>query len=214
MSKIAAASAEPDPHLEDLLAYGRKHGQVSLKEISQYLATELEDEALDLVLEALLDAGIEVLESDPDEDEETLIDDSEKDDIAAEAAAASEDQVTTDPIRMYMQAMGAVSLLSRQQEIEIAKRIERSQCDVAHALAQLPTLVMQAAGQISGLSGKETESGRTRRRFPGPSQAAQENRDRRCRRGPPTAVFATDPQSFPSLEQAACGRPAQARSPQ
>ncbi len=133
MSKNAPPPFEQEHHLEELLARGRKQGHLTMAEVSGHLADAHSAESVDLIVEHLIDSGIDVLEHHL-EDEPELLDDSK------DALDPPEDVHTSDPIRMYMRAMGAVDLLSRQQEIEIAKRIERSQCAAVYAMAQCPTV--------------------------------------------------------------------------
>ncbi|OXE29096.1 RNA polymerase subunit sigma, partial [Vibrio parahaemolyticus] len=88
------------------------------------------------------DMGIKVVETAPDADDLALNDDTNiTDEDAAEAAAAALSSVeseigrTTDPVRMYMREMGTVELLTREGEIDIAKRIEEGINQVQSSVA-------------------------------------------------------------------------------
>ena len=93
------------------------------------------------------DLGLQVHETAPDADDLLLANSEESDDIAleqaAEALAAVENETgrTTDPVRMYMREMGTVDLLTREGEIEIAKRIEEGMRDLLAASVVYPKTV-------------------------------------------------------------------------
>ena len=146
MSKNPTSSPpDQDNTLEELIAHGREKGHLTLDEIHKQLSDEHDDETISLMVESLSDMGIEIMEQDPD-DEDDLLGESEeiegKDPDGPEnATPAPDDSHTSDPIRMYMRAMGAVSLLSRAEEIEIAKRIELSECNAVFAMAQCPLVI-------------------------------------------------------------------------
>jgi RNA polymerase primary sigma factor len=93
------------------------------------------------------DLGLQVHETAPDADTLMLAESENSDDIAleqaAEALAAVENETgrTTDPVRMYMREMGTVDLLTREGEIEIAKRIEEGMRDLLNASVSYPKTV-------------------------------------------------------------------------
>jgi RNA polymerase primary sigma factor len=93
------------------------------------------------------DLGLQVHETAPDADTLMLAESENSDDIAleqaAEALAAVENETgrTTDPVRMYMREMGTVDLLTREGEIEIAKRIEEGMRDLLKASVYYPKTV-------------------------------------------------------------------------
>ena len=112
------------------------------------------------------DMGISVYETPPDGDELVLSDDSRvgsDDDATEEAVAVLASSVdaefgrTTDPVRMYMREMGTVELLTRQGEIEIAKRIEEGQREVMLAIAAFPPTLQTLFGEY-----QRTEDGEIR----------------------------------------------------
>ncbi len=143
MSKSPDPSTDLDSVVEDLRARGKERGHLTLDEIHKRLSDELDSEAISLMVESLSeslsDMGIEIMEQDPDEEDEDL--DGKDPDAPEGVTPPLDDAHTSDPIRMYMRAMGAVSLLSRAKEIEIAKRIEISESDAAYAMAQCPRVI-------------------------------------------------------------------------
>ncbi|MCI0734476.1 MAG: RNA polymerase sigma factor RpoD [Methylococcaceae bacterium] len=135
--------------LKHLIAKGKEQGFLTYSEVNDHLPNDIVDpEQVEDIIGMINDMGIKVHESAPDAD--SLITDSaivEDDDAAAEVAAAalasvdSEFGRTTDPVRMYMREMGTVELLTRQGELEIAKRIEEGQFQVLQALSRCPLVV-------------------------------------------------------------------------
>lgn len=135
--------------LSQLIQIGKEQGYLTYAELNDHLPEAMIDDAqIEDVIGLLGDAGIMVYEVPPDEDDLLLGDGNESgDDYAADEAAlvfsAMENEAgrTTDPVRMYMREMGAVDLLSRAGEIEIAKRIEDGTRQMQHAMAYWPNLV-------------------------------------------------------------------------
>lgn len=133
--------------LQDLIAAGKEKGYLTYAEVSDLLPYHIVDpEQVEDIIGMINDMGIDVFEEPPDEDaltlSDTVVDDEEMAREAAEAlsfaSADSEFGRTTDPVRMYMREMGTVELLTRQGEIEIAKRIEVGIRQVLSALAVYP----------------------------------------------------------------------------
>ncbi len=129
--------------LKLLIAKGKEQGFLTYREVNDHLPDEIVDpEQIEEIIGMINDMGIRVHEDAPDADAllmtETPV--APDDDAAEEAAAAlvtvdSEFGRTTDPVRMYMREMGSVELLTREGEIEIAKRIEEGLNQVIGALA-------------------------------------------------------------------------------
>ncbi|MGH8553017.1 MAG: sigma-70 family RNA polymerase sigma factor, partial [Methylococcales bacterium] len=145
--------------LKHLIAKGKEQGFLTYSEVNDHLPSDIVDpEQVEDIIGMINDMGIKVHESAPDAD--SLITDNaivEDEDAAAEVAAAalasvdSEFGRTTDPVRMYMREMGTVELLTRQGELEIAKRIEEGQFQVLQALSRCPMVVeyfLQSCDQI------------------------------------------------------------------
>jgi len=132
--------------LKLLIAKGKEQGFLTYAEVNDHLPDDIVDpEQIEDIIGMINDMGIQVHETAPDADTLILSDDTEStDEVAAEEAAAalatvdSEFGRTTDPVRMYMREMGTVELLTREGEIEIAKRIEDGLSQVYSALAGFP----------------------------------------------------------------------------
>jgi RNA polymerase primary sigma factor len=149
--------------LKLLIKLGKERGFLTYAEINDHLPEDLVDaEAIDSIITTFSDMGITVYERAPDA-ETLLINDntpvvSSDEDAEEEAEAAlstvdSEFGRTTDPVRMYMREMGSVELLTREGEIEIAKRIEDGLKHMVMAISACPTTideVLAAADKIRG----------------------------------------------------------------
>ena len=135
--------------LKLLIAKGKEQGYLTYAEVNDHLPNDIVDpEQIEDIVAMINDMGITVYESAPDPD--TILDDNkEVDEDAVEEAAAALVNVdaefgrTTDPVRMYMREMGAVELLTRAGEIEIAKRIEDGLNQMLSALATYPETVAE-----------------------------------------------------------------------
>ena len=135
--------------IKDLIAKGREQRYLTYAEVNDHLPEDIADpEQVEDIIQMINDMGITVFETAPDA--ETLLmlsGDNTPDEVAAaEAAAAlasveSEQHRTTDPVRMYMREMGSVELLTREGEIEIAKRIEEGTRELMAAVSDWPTTV-------------------------------------------------------------------------
>ncbi len=145
--KRAATSGNKQARqLKDLIARGKEQGYLTYTEVNDHLPNDIVDpEQIEDIVNMINDMGIAVHEKAPDAESLLLSDAavSNDDDAAeeAEAALASVDAEfgrTTDPVRMYMREMGTVELLTRQGEIEIAKRIEDGLNQVKYHMAHFP----------------------------------------------------------------------------
>jgi RNA polymerase primary sigma factor len=139
--------------LKSLIKLGKERGFLTYAEINDHLPEDLVDaEAVDSIITTFSDMGITVYERAPDA-ETLLINDntpvvSSDEDAEEEAEAAlstvdSEFGRTTDPVRMYMREMGSVELLTREGEIEIAKRIEDGLKHMVMAISACPTTIAE-----------------------------------------------------------------------
>ena len=131
--------------IEQLMELGRTQGYLTYAEINDLLPEDVIDpEYYDKLLQTLQhDAGIPVLDEAPESDEMMLNDTIPDEDAVEEATqilsnVESEIGRTTDPVRMYMREMGTVDLLTREDEISIAKRIEEGIDEVQSAIAAYP----------------------------------------------------------------------------
>ena len=134
------AVEEKYDRLSRLMTMGKEKGYVLYDEVSELLPTDLNGGAdLDDLLAGLDVAGIEILEEPKldakiEETDEIL-------DLDLLPTAGSDK--TNDPVRMYLREMGAVPLLTREGEVEIAKRIERGQTIVLKALSRSPLVIQK-----------------------------------------------------------------------
>ncbi|MFN5801461.1 MAG: RNA polymerase sigma factor RpoD, partial [Burkholderiales bacterium] len=148
--------------LKALIKLGKERGFLTYAEINDHLPDNVIDpEAIETIISTFGDMGIAVYEQAPDA--ETLLmndnvpaiasdDDAEEEAEAALSTVDSEFGRTTDPVRMYMREMGTVELLTREGEIEIAKRIEDGLRHMVHAISSCPTTIVQIlelAGKIN-----------------------------------------------------------------
>jgi RNA polymerase primary sigma factor len=134
--------------LKDLIARGKEQGYLTYVEVNDHLPNDIVDpEQIEDIVNMINDMGITVHEEAPETESKTLTDTPATDEEAveeAEAALASVDAEfgrTTDPVRMYMREMGTVELLTRQGEIEIAKRIEDGLNQVKYHMVHFPPTV-------------------------------------------------------------------------
>jgi len=147
--------------LKTLIKIGKTRGYLTHGEISDHLPDKLVDaETLEVVITMLNDMGVQVYEQTPDA--ETLLitntgptvaseEEAEEEAEAALSTVDSEFGRTTDPVRMYMREMGTVELLTREGEIEIAKRIEGGLMAMMEAISASPATVaeiLRMAGDI------------------------------------------------------------------
>ena len=138
--------------LKTLIILGKERGYLTYAEINDHLPDDVQDsEQIDGIIGMINDMGIQVYEEAPDA-ESLLMSDAppavNDDDAAEEAEQAlstvdSEFGRTTDPVRMYMREMGTVDLLTREGEIEIAKRIEDGLKHMVQAIAACPTTIAE-----------------------------------------------------------------------
>ncbi|NLD15010.1 MAG: RNA polymerase sigma factor RpoD [Gammaproteobacteria bacterium] len=142
-----SSTAQQQSRLKELIALGREQGYLTYAEVNDHLPEDISDpEQVEDIIGMINDMGINVFETAPDADA-LLMAEADTDEAAAEEAAAALAAVetdigrTTDPVRMYMREMGTVDLLTREGEIEIAKRIEEGIRDVMHAIAHFPGTV-------------------------------------------------------------------------
>ncbi len=139
--------------LKTLIKLGKTRGYLTHAEITDHLPEKLVDaETLEVVVSMLNDMGVAVYEQTPDA--ETLLltntgptaateEEAEEEAEAALSTVDSEFGRTTDPVRMYMREMGTVELLTREGEIEIAKRIEGGLMAMMEAISASPATIAE-----------------------------------------------------------------------
>jgi RNA polymerase primary sigma factor len=134
--------------LKHLIIKGKEQGFLTYSEINDHLPEGMNDtDQIETVVNMINDMGIDVLDSAPDPDSLLLKTTNDEEEVVEEAEAVltsaveSEFGRTTDPVRMYMREMGTVDLLTRQDEINLAKRIEDGIRQSIAAIATCPLVV-------------------------------------------------------------------------
>lgn len=159
MEHQADQQLEQQSQLELLITQGREQGYLTISEVHDHLPEELVDaEQIEDIIQMINDMGIQVLEVAPDADDLLLAENIADEDVVEEATKVlstveSELGRTTDPVRMYMREMGTVELLTREGEIDIAKRIEEGINEVQCAIAEYPevlTGLLECYAQVEG----------------------------------------------------------------
>lgn len=152
--------------LKKLIMQGKERGYLTYSEINDHLPDDMLDaDQIEGIISMINDMGISVHDEAPDaeallmSDAATAVTD---EDVVEEAEAAlssvdSEFGRTTDPVRMYMREMGSVELLTRESEIEIAKRIEDGLRHMIQAISACPTIIENILGLAA-----DVEDGRLR----------------------------------------------------
>jgi RNA polymerase primary sigma factor len=140
--------------LKNLIKLGKERGFLTYAEINDHLPEDLVDaEQIEAIISTFADMGIQVYDQAPDQEQllisgETPAAAAADEDVEEQAEAAlstvdAEFGRTTDPVRMYMREMGSVELLTREGEIEIAKRIEEGLRHMIQAISACPTTVRE-----------------------------------------------------------------------
>jgi RNA polymerase primary sigma factor len=166
--KLVAPEATPidmdtkRTRLKNLIALGKERGYLTYAEINDHLPDDLVDaEQIESIISTFNDMAIQVFDEAPAADDLLLAEsapapvDAEAVEEEAEQALATVDSEfgrTTDPVRMYMREMGSVELLTREGEIEIAKRIEDGLKHMIMAISACPTTIaemLDTAGKVA-----------------------------------------------------------------
>ena len=153
--------------LKTLIKLGKDRGFLTYAEINDHLPENIVDpEAIEGIIGTFNDMGIAVYEHAPDAESMLLTDNvatvasDDEAEAAAEAALSTVDSDfgrTTDPVRMYMREMGSVELLTREGEIEIAKRIEDGLKDMIQAISACPTTISEILAAAERITNGETK---------------------------------------------------------
>ncbi len=148
--------------LKQLIAKGKIQGYLTYAEINDHLPSDIVDpEQIEDIIGMINEMGIQVYEAAPDEDSlitdsaAVTTDDEDAEEVAALASVDSEFGRTTDPVRMYMREMGSVELLTRADELKIAKRIEEGQQQLVKAIARSCVVVDDFLQSFDAISGEE-----------------------------------------------------------
>jgi len=152
--------------LRALIKLGKERGFLTYAEINDHLPDNFtETEAIEGIISTFNDMGVAVYEQAPDAETLLLNDNapaaSSDDEVEEEAEVAlstvdSEFGRTTDPVRMYMREMGTVELLTREGEIEIAKRIEDGLKHMVMAISACPTTIADILAMAERVQNEET----------------------------------------------------------
>ena len=153
--------------LKTLIKLGKERGFLTHSEINDHLPENIVDpEAIEGIIGTFNDMGIAVYDHAPDAESLLLSDNvatvanDDDADAAAEAALQTVDSDfgrTTDPVRMYMREMGSVELLTREGEIEIAKRIEGGLKDMIQAISACPMTISEILAAAERISKDESK---------------------------------------------------------
>ena len=148
---VSVDTQSQQSELKRLIIKGKEQGFLTYREINDHLPEDMNDtDQIETVVNMINDLGIEVYDAAPDAD--TLLlktANSDDEEVVEEAEAVlttaveSEFGRTTDPVRMYMREMGTVELLTRQDEIRLAKRIEDGIRQSVSAMASAPVVVTE-----------------------------------------------------------------------
>ncbi|HEE5172543.1 RNA polymerase sigma factor RpoD [Klebsiella pneumoniae] len=151
----------PQSQLKLLVQRGKEQGYLTYAEVNDHLPEDIVDsDQIEDIIQMINDMGIQVMEEAPDADDLMLAENTADED-AAEAAAQvlssveSEIGRTTDPVRMYMREMGTVELLTREGEIDIAKRIEDGINQVQCSVAEYPEAITYLLEQYDRVEAEE-----------------------------------------------------------
>ncbi|MGQ9660338.1 MAG: RNA polymerase sigma factor RpoD [Thermochromatium sp.] len=149
--------------LKQLIAKGKEQGYLTYTEVNDHLPPGIvEADQIEDIIQMINDMGILVQDAPPDTLDHTLSDSPVSDDEVTEAAVAalasvdSEFGRTTDPVRMYMREMGTVDLLTREGELQIAKRIEDGLNQVLNALSVYPRSIEKLIEIFDRIDREET----------------------------------------------------------
>jgi|TARA_B100001964_G_scaffold30419_1_gene31318 RNA polymerase primary sigma factor len=148
---VSTDSQSQQSELKQLIIKGKERGFLTYREINDHLPEDMNDtDQIETVVNMINDLGIEVYDAAPDADSLLLkTANSDDEEVVEEAEAVlttaveSEFGRTTDPVRMYMREMGTVELLTRQDEIRLAKRIEDGINQSVNAIASAPVVIAE-----------------------------------------------------------------------
>jgi len=148
---VSTDSQSQQSELKQLIIKGKERGFLTYREINDHLPEDMNDtDQIETVVNMINDLGIEVYDAAPDADSLLLkTANSDDEEVVEEAEAVlttaveSEFGRTTDPVRMYMREMGTVELLTRQDEIRLAKRIEDGISQSVNAIASAPVVLAE-----------------------------------------------------------------------
>ncbi|MFS8977514.1 RNA polymerase sigma factor RpoD [Cupriavidus necator] len=193
--KNAGPTAQPDPsteaaarsqQLRALIQLGKQRGYLTHADISDHLPDNFTDTAaMESIVTTFAEMGVKIYEQTPDAETLLLSDGAvvasdDQADEEAEVALATVDSEfgrTTDPVRMYMREMSSATLLTRKQEVELAKRIEDGLNNMVHAISACPSTIatiLELSGRVASneISIDDLVDGLSDESIPEPTAAA------------------------------------------
>jgi RNA polymerase primary sigma factor len=151
----------PQSQLKLLVQRGKEQGYLTYAEVNDHLPEDIVDsDQIEDIIQMINDMGIQVMEEAPDADDLMLAEnttDEDAEEAAAQVLSSVESEIgrTTDPVRMYMREMGTVELLTREGEIDIAKRIEDGINQVQCSVAEYPEAITYLLEQYDRVEAEE-----------------------------------------------------------
>ncbi|MFA7292267.1 MAG: RNA polymerase sigma factor RpoD [Rhodocyclaceae bacterium] len=151
--------------LKNLIKLGKERGYLTYAEINDHLPDDIVDaEQIESIISTFNDMQIQVFDEAPAAEDllmsdaaPTVADDEEVEEEAEQALSTVDSEFgrTTDPVRMYMREMGSVELLTREGEIEIAKRIEDGLKHMIQAISACPTTIIEILDAVAKIEKDE-----------------------------------------------------------
>ncbi len=172
-AELLAQAGNPSPvdvetrktRLKNLIKLGKERGYLTYAEINDHLPDDVVDaEQIESIISTFNDMQIQVFDEAPAAEDllmsdaaPTVADDEEVEEEAEQALSTVDSEFgrTTDPVRMYMREMGSVELLTREGEIEIAKRIEDGLKHMIQAISACPTTIAEILDAVARIERDE-----------------------------------------------------------
>ncbi|MCR3754649.1 MAG: RNA polymerase, sigma 70 (sigma D) factor [Candidatus Westeberhardia cardiocondylae] len=156
----------PQLQLKILVNRGKEQGYLTLSEVNDCLPNSVvNSDQFENIIQMINDMGIQVMEEAPDSGDlllpsntsQGVTDDDSLDVVTAQVLSSVDAEVnyTTDPVRMYMREMGTVELLTREGEVDIAKRIEEGISQVQCSVAEYPRTILYFLKQYDRVISQE-----------------------------------------------------------
>ena len=143
-AKLLGTLESVSPELRQLILKGKKRGYITYDEINDTMSNDmLSADQLDETVSMITEIGIYVVDSDDVDEvdvasEDSNVGDGELDEAEILDGREEGEGFSDDPVRIYLREMGSIELLSRDGEIEIAKRIEEGKLTVVEWLVKSP----------------------------------------------------------------------------
>ena len=129
--------------IQNLIEAGKEKGYLTYNEVNDLIPGDMHSpDDLDDLMTTIGTQGIDILEGGPKFGPDKFEEGEEGEDVELDLTPGTLEK-TNDPVRMYLREMGTVPLLTREGEVEIAKRIERGQVRVMKAIARSPIVVRE-----------------------------------------------------------------------